>query len=571
MKKDISFLLSLFKKYWVLLFLAIAGSLLESGALAGLAYIVKNIVDDVFVSKSYESLVFVTAVLIILASAKQIGFFLKNYVYPLIVYKGIKNIRENIYGKLLNTQPSFLFKHSYGDILSRLTNDLERFSQIVTSFGTNVITETFTVMAIIVLLIYRDWKMFLIFLVAVPFLTVALGFFGEKRKKYSKKLQESYGDYTQHLNQLLTGFEVVKLFSQKVFFKIFRIINENLYHREKKNKFYETVYLSSVEIIAYTATAGIIFYGGYRIINEEITAGDFFSFLGGVLILVNSMQVLQRGLVQLKALSPVIERIKFLLDMPEEKDEGIEFEGLKDRIVYKNVSLKIDNNQILKDVNLKINKGEKLGIVGLTGSGKSTVVKILPGLIKDYEGNVFIDDHELREYSVSSLRKHIGVISQDVFIFNDTLRNNLLIAKPDATDEELYQALKKAKADFVFSMENGLDTVLGEKGSRLSGGERQRISIARIFLKDPDILIIDEGTSALDVETEEYVMEEIKEHFSDRTVIMITHRLKILDICDRIAVMDKGTVVEEGTKKELLEKKGIFYRFFSLSQTDDKI
>ncbi|WP_457621073.1 ABC transporter ATP-binding protein [Persephonella sp.] len=571
MREDLGFLLTLFKKYWILLLLALAGSLLESGALAGLAYIVKNIVDDVFVSKSYESLLFVTAVLVVLASAKQVGFFLKNYVYPLIVYKGIKSIRENVYRKLLNTQPSFLFRRSYGDLLSRLTNDLERFSQIVTSFGTNVITETFTVMAIVVLLIYRDWKMFLIFMIAVPFLAVALGYFGEKRKKYSRKLQESYGEYTQHLNQLLTGFEVVKLFSQKVFFRIFKGINENLYHREKKNKFYETVYLSSVEIIAYTATAGIIFYGGYRIINDEITAGDFFSFLGGVLILVNSMQVLQRGLVQLKALSPVIERIRFLMSMPEEIDEGVQFEGLKRNIVYSNVSLTIDNSRILKNVSLEIKKGDKLGIVGLTGSGKSTLIKILPGLIRDYQGEVFIDGRELREYSVSSLRKHIGMISQDVFIFNDTLRNNLLIAKPDATDEELYQALKKAKADFVFSLDQGLDTVLGEKGSRLSGGEKQRISIARIFLKDPDILIVDEGTSALDVETEEYVMEEISRHFSDRTVIMITHRLKILDICNRIAVIEKGTVIEEGTLKELIEKKGVFYRFFSLSQTDDKI
>ncbi len=571
MKDDIVFLFRLFKKYWILLILAVLGSLLESGALAGLAYIVKNIVDDVFVSKSFESLVFVTVVLIVLASGKQIGFFLKNYVYPLIVYKGIKNIREIIYRKLLNTQPSFIFKHSHGDILSRLTNDLERFSQIVTSFGTNVITETFTVIAIIFLLIYRDWKMFLIFLIAVPFLFIVLSYFGDKRKKYSKKLQESFGDYTQHINQILTGFEVVKLFSQKVFYKLFKSINENLYYRERKNKFYETVYLSSVEIIAYVATAGIIFYGGYRIINNEITPGDFFSFLGGVLILVNSMQVLQRGLVQLKALSPVVERIKFLMEMPEEKDEGIEFKGLKEKIVYKNLSLKIGGNRILESINLEIKKGDKIGIVGLTGSGKSTLVKILPALVKDYEGDLFIDGINLKNYSVASLREKIGVISQDVFIFNDTLRNNLLIAKPDATDEELYKALEKAKADFVFNLENGLDTVLGEKGSRLSGGERQRISIARIFLKDPDILIIDEGTSALDVETEEYVMEEIKEHFSDRTVIMITHRLKILDICDRIAVMEKGKIIEEGTKKELLDKKGVFYRFFSLSQTDDKI
>lgn len=564
-KESLSFLFNIFKKHWFLLILALLGSLLESGALAGLAYIIKNVIDDVFIAKSYESLLFVIFVLIILATAKQIGFFLKDYVYPLIIFKGERELREKFYKKLLNAEPSFIIKQPLGDIISRFTNDLERFSQIASSLGTNVITETLTVFGIILVLIYRDWKMFLIFLFAVPFLSLALGYFGEKRKKYSKKLQESLSKYTQHLNQILSGFEIVKLFDKKIFFNLFKKLNEELYTRERKNRFYETLYLSSVEIIAYTATAGIIFYGGYRIIKGEITAGDFFSFLGGVLILVNSLQILQRGIVNLKGLSPVVERLRFVLELPEENDTGEEFKGLKERVLYKNVSLKIGENWILKDINLEIKKGEKVSIVGLTGSGKSTLVKILPALIKDYQGEVLLDKKELRNYRVSSLRKHIGMISQEVFIFNDTLRNNLLIAKPDATDEELIEALKKAKADFVFRLENGLDTVLGEKGSRLSGGERQRIAIARIFLKNPDILIIDEGTSALDVETEEYVMEEIKEHFKEKTIIMITHRLQIVDISSKIVVMERGRIIEEGTKEELLKKKGAFYRFYTLS------
>ncbi|NPA54201.1 MAG: ABC transporter ATP-binding protein [Aquificae bacterium] len=565
-KETIVFLYRLFKKYWLLILLALFGSILESGALAGVAYIIKNVIDDVFIAKDYQSLIFVIAVLLILATAKQIGFFLKDFIYPLVIYKGVKQLRETFYKKLLNSEPSFILRQPTGEIISRFTNDLERFSQITSTIGTNVITETFTVIGIIAVLIYRDWKMFLLFLFAVPFLSVALGYFGEKRKKYSKKLQESLAEYTQHLNQIISGFEVVKLFSKEIFYRIFKKINENLFQREKKNRLYETLYLSSVEIIAYTATAGIIFYGGSRIIKGEITPGDFFSFLGGVLILVNSLQILQRGIVNLKGLSPVIDRIKFILELPQEKDEGISFEGLKREIRYEHVSLKIGENQILKDINLSIKKGEKIGIIGLTGSGKSTLVKILPALVKEYEGKVYLDEHELKEYSVSSLRKHIGMISQEVFIFNDTLRNNLLIAKPDATDEELIEALKKAKADFVFKLEKGLDTVLGEKGSRLSGGERQRIAIARIFLKNPDILIIDEGTSALDVETEEYVMDEIKKYFSDRTILMITHRLQILDIADRIIVMEKGKIVEEGRKEDLLQKKGVFSRFYSLSQ-----
>lgn len=559
------FLANLLKPYIPLFILAFLGSLLESGALAGLAYIIKNVVDDVFVAKDFNSLIFILIVLVIIAVSKQIGFFLKNYIYPLIIYKVLKNLREKIFDKLLNAQPSFLLKSDYGDIISRATNDIERFGQILSMFGTNIVTEVFVITGIIFILIYRDWKLFLIFLFAVPLLALALNYFGEKRKKYSQKLQESMADYTQILNQVITGFELIKLFNKGIFQKIFSKINNQLYKRQKKNTFYETVYLGSVELIAYTATAGIIFYGGYRIIKGELTAGDFFSFLGGVLILVNSLQTLQRGAVQLKALSPVVSRIQLLLNLPEEKEEGIEFKGLKDKIEYKDVSLKIGENLILKNINLTIKKGEKVGIVGLTGSGKSTLVKLIPALIKDFDGKLLIDRYDVRQYNVSSLRKHIGMISQDVFIFNDTLRNNLLIAKPDATDEELIEALKKAKADFVFKLEKGLDTVLGERGSRLSGGERQRISIARLFLKNPDIIIIDEGTSALDVETEEYVMEEIRKEFSDRTIIMITHRLKILDIAEKVVVMENGRIIEEGTKEQLIKKKGVFYKFCSLS------
>ena len=570
-KESLAFIYRLFKKYWFLILLALTGSVLESGALAGLAYIIKNVIDDVFIAKDYKSLIFIIVALLFLAAGKQIGFFLKDFVYPLVIFKGVRELRKVFYEKLLNVEPSFIYTRPLGDIISRFTNDLERFSQITSTIGTNVITETFTVIGIIFVLIYRDWKMFLIFLFSVPFLSLALGYFGEKRKKYSKKLQESLSDYTQHLNQVISGMEVVKLFHKGIFKKIFNSINEELYKREKKNRLYETLYLSSVEIIAYTATAGIIFYGGSRIIKGEITPGDFFSFLGGILILVNSLQILQRGIVNLKGLAPVIERLKFVIEMPQEKDKGLDFEGLKKEIRYKKVFLKKGENEILKDINITIKKGEKVGIVGLTGSGKSTFVKILPALVTDYKGDVFIDDEELRKYRISSLRKHIGMISQEVFIFNDTLRNNLLIAKPDATDDELMTALKKAKADFVYRLENGLDTVLGEKGSRLSGGERQRISIARIFLKNPDILIIDEGTSALDVETEEYVMYEIKKHFKDKTILMITHRLKVLDIVDRIVVMENGRIVENGTKEELIDKKGIFYRFFVLTSEEKKV
>jgi len=495
MKRDIKFLFETYRPYWHLILVAVIGSLLESGALAGLAYIIKNVVDDVFVAKSYEKLVFVISVLIGLAAAKQIGFFLKDFVYPLVIYKALRVLREKIYKRIIHAKPSFFRKVQPGDLISRATTDTERFGEISATIGTNVITESFTVIGIVAVLIYRDWKMFLIFLFAVPFLALSLNYFGEKRKKYSKKLQESFSQYIQHLNQILSGIEVVKLFKEKIFLKLFHRINENLYVRQKKNRLYETVYLSSVEIIAYMATAGIIFYGGSRIIKGEITPGDFFSFLGGVLILVNSLQVLQRGAVNLKALSPVIDRILFVLNIPQEEEKGIVFEGLKKEIQYRNLSLKIGETQILKNINLKIKKGEKIGIVGLTGSGKSTLVKILPALITDYQGEVLGVVGSNATGKSTFVKVLAGVVEDDDGKVNLDVKVSYKpqYVKADV-DMQVGMFLRKInpmidssyyKTEFLkpLMLESLLDRYLDD----LSGGELQRVAVVACLLREADL------------------------------------------------------------------------------------
>jgi len=548
--------------------LALIGAVIEAGALSGFIYILKNIIDEIFIQKDIEKFKIIVVILIILAVGKQIGFFLKDFIFPLIIYRYEKDLREKIYNRFLYAELSVINKYPIGDLVSRATNDIARFTEILSALGTNIITEFFTIVGVIALLIYLDWKMFLILIVLIPLLAFVLNYFGEKRKKYSRLVQEALAEYTQHLNQILSGLETVKLFSFQTFKRIFKRINEKLFYREKKNKFYETMYLSAVEILAYAGTIGIILFGGYRVIKGEITTGQFFSFLGGVLVLVNSMQVLQRGLVHLKGISPVIDRIEFLLNLPQEEDGRVEFKELKDKIQYKNLSVEMDGKLILKNINLTIPKRIKIGIVGLSGSGKTTLIKLLPRLIKNYKGHLLIDDLEIKEYKLDSLRRNIGVVSQDVFIFNDTLRNNLLIAKPDATDEEILEALRRAKADFVEKLPQGLDTVLGEKGAMLSGGERQRLAIARLFLKNPEIVIIDEGTSALDVETENYIITEIENYFRDKTIILITHRLSILKITDLIVVMKDGEIIEKGTVEELKEKGGLFTRFLQLANRE---
>ncbi|HIE59356.1 MAG TPA: ABC transporter ATP-binding protein [Hydrogenothermaceae bacterium] len=564
--KEIKFILLKLKKYYLFILLATLGSLIEGATYSGITFILKDVIDDVFIEKNLAKLKLLVIAILAIAIFRQVGILLKEASFPYASFKLLKELRQEAFVKILGSRPEFIYKRDLGDIISRVSNDIFTLKESLQKIGVDLLSQFFTVIFMIGVLIYIDWKLFIIILLLVPILFFSLSYFGKLREKYSKYQQESISNYTQFISQLIQGFELLKLFSTKILKIKFNKINNDIFNAQVKSILTDVFYLSSVEVVSYFTVALIISYGGYRIINGELTTGEFFAFLGALLILVNSAQVFQRGLLHIKIVQPIVRRIQDILNLPQEKDEGIEFKGLKKQIIYKNVNLEIDGNEILKDINLSIKSGQKLAIIGLTGSGKSTLVKLLPALVRGYRGEIFIDEHELKEYKPSSLRKHIGMISQEVFIFNDTLRNNLLIAKPDATDEQLLQALKKAKANFVENLENGLDTVLGEKGSRLSGGEKQRISIARIFLKNPEILIIDEGTSALDVETEEYIMDEIKNHFKNKTILMITHRLSIIDVADKIVVIENGKIIEEGSFSELIKKKGAFYRFYTLSQ-----
>ncbi|MGC8941891.1 MAG: ABC transporter ATP-binding protein [Sulfurihydrogenibium sp.] len=547
----VKFIYQRFKPYRLLLLFSLVGSVVEAASISGLTFIVKDVVDKVFIAKDLEKLKFVVFLVLGLAVLKQVGFILKEYLFPLALAKVSRNLREEIFNKIVNSDFSAFIGKKYGDIISRATNDVEAFRNSMIFIGIDFFTQTFTVIAMVFVLIYMDWKLFVIFLVVTPLFALSFNYFGEKRKKYSKRVQESAAEYTQFLSQVISGIETVKLFKKEFLIDIFQKINDVFFRNQRKNALYDVFFLSSIELASYFAAAGIIFYGGVRIVNGEITTGSLFSFLSALLILVNSFQILQRGLLQIKVITPIVERIQYILNLPQEKEEGLRFSTLKESIVYQNVSLSIEGKYLLKEVNVRINKGEKVGIVGHTGSGKSTFVKLLYGIYKNYEGKILLDYTELREYSISSLRDKIAVISQDVFVFNDTVENNLRIVKPDASEEEIVQALKRAKADFVFKHKEGIKMVVGERGSNLSGGERQRLAIARIFLKNPEIVIIDEGTSALDTETEKYVMEEIYTYFADKTVLIIAHRLKTLERCDKILFFENGRLVKEGTVKDL--------------------
>ncbi len=559
---NLKWVLRKLKPYLPLVFISILGSLIESAGATGVTLLVKGVIDDVFILRDHDKLTKTIFLILAVASLMQGGFFISKYFISIASEKTLRDIRMDIYQKLLRVRYTFFVKNKGGDIISRVVSDVEKVRQIFVSYIPTLLREPFVGVALFGVLLYKDVLLTVLLAVTLPLMSFTVKFFGSKKGKHLRRTQEGTADLTQTLSQTLQGIENIKVFlAEGNLVKAFRKFNETIYRSSVKAE----VYISANTVInymsGYIVVAGVLFYGGYRIIHGYMTPGDFISYMTALFMVQSPLLSTQRALMEFKGNLSVVNRLRELLNVEEEHSGGVEFQGLKRYIKFQNTGVIMDGKEILRGINLSIHRGERLGIVGHTGSGKSTLVKVIPRLI-DYSGSVRIDGTELRDFELRSLRGRIGMATQDTFLLNTTVRENMLIAKPDATDGEIWEALRLALCDFVEKMDRGLDSVVGERGYSLSGGERQRLSIARLFLKNPEIVILDEATSALDMNTEKRLLRNIFEFFEGKTMLIVAHRLSNVIECERIVVMKDGRLVEEGNFYTLIEKKGEFFRIF---------
>ncbi|NPA42241.1 MAG: ABC transporter ATP-binding protein [Aquificae bacterium] len=560
--ENLLWLLKKLKPYFPLLLLSLVGSLLQSGGATAITLLVKGIIDDVFILKDRERLIETILLLLLSAFIMQAGFFLSKYLVSVASEKTLRDIREEVFSKLLRVPYTFFVKRPAGDIISRVVSDVDKLRQILVEHIPTLLREPLVGVALIGVLLYRDPLLTLILVVVLPIMSLTVKYFGGKKGKHMRRTQEGTAELTQVLSQTLQGVENVKVFlAEKKLIKSFREFNEKIYSSSVKTEFYVAGNTALNYITGYLVVAGVFFYGGYRIIEGHLTPGDFVSYLTALFMVQPPILNSQKALMNLKGSLPVVGRVRELLCMEEETSGNVPLEEFREGIEFKNVSVEVGSKVILRNVNLTVRRGDRVGIVGRTGSGKSTLVRIIPRLI-DYSGSVRLDGVELKDYRLDSLRRVIGLATQETFLLNATIRENLLIAKEDATEEEIKKALELALCDFVFRLEKGLDTVVGERGYTLSGGERQRLSLARLFLKNPEIVILDEATSALDLNTEKRVLKNLFEFFKDKTMLVIAHRLSNVMECDRIVVMKEGVIVEEGNFYTLIEKRGEFFNIF---------
>ncbi|MFN3813833.1 MAG: ABC transporter ATP-binding protein [Aquificaceae bacterium] len=547
--ENVKWLLLRIRAYIFLIFAALVGSLLESGGTTGISLLIKSLVDNVFILKNYGELFGTVSFLLLFAIVNQLGNFLVSMVTNLYSEKEAKKMRNEVFEKILFAPYSSLLKSSSGDFTARLLSDVQAYRNLLGDHVPKLFRDPITVVALLGVLFYRDWFLTLLLGVLVPILALMVKYFGSKKGKHSKRLQENLGHITQNLSNVLYGYENIRMFmAERMFFDWFKEINSRILKAGMKSALYSTTNTVFNFLFGYAVVALIILYGGVRVLQGSLTPGDFISYLTALFLIQQPLSEVQKGMMEVRASMPIIGRIRELLNLPREKEDGLPFEGLKEGIKVVNLSVAFGDNVVLQDINIHVRRGEKVGIVGHTGSGKTTFLKVLAGLL-DYDGSVKYDDLELKRIEKRSLRDSIAFFTQRPFLFEGSIRKNMIIAKEEATDEEIHRALNLAMCNFV----TNLDQEIEEMGKNLSGGEVQRLALARLFLKDPQIVILDEVTSAMDVKTEEEILKNIFEFFGDRTILISAHRFSNILLCDRALVFNNGVLTAEGHPEEVIK------------------
>jgi subfamily B ATP-binding cassette protein MsbA len=509
----------------------------------------------------------VTAVLF-----KNLFLYLSFYFLAPIRNAVTRKYSKLLYNKILQLPIGYFTEQRKGDILSRSSNDIAELETSIMGALEGMIKEPLNIIGIIIVLFAISVKLTLFVFVLLPLAGLIVGRIGRSLKKQTNKAQVKWGEIMSQMEETLTGLRIIKAFNaegrvKKSFFglidEIFLIKNKILYKRDLASPLSE-----SLGVIILSC---VLWFGGKLVLSGEILSGS--SFIGYVALfsqIINPAKALSQAVYNVNRGTATLDRLNEVLEAPiivEDPLDPIELTGFKDAIVFKDVVFSYQDAIILDRVNLTIQKGKTIALVGSSGAGKSTLADLVPRFHDVTSGHLYIDGKDIKAYSLHSLRQQISIVTQEPILFNDTIAANIALGKPDASEAEIIEAAKIANAyDFIINKEDGFKTMIGDRGSKLSGGERQRLTIARAVLKNPPILILDEATSALDTESEKLVQDAINNMMQNRTSIVIAHRLSTIRHADEIIVLQKGTIVERGNHDELLAQNGYYRKLIELQE-----
>ena len=541
------------------------------------AYYAKDIVDAIAYGDNPElkQYFLVGLGMIIVFAVKGLFFFGHNYSVGHLVQSLIVKLRQKLFDHLVNLSLTFFSRSKTGDLISRFTNDLHVFQNMLQVGVTGPFRDIPQFFLLLGIMFFRSWQLAFVTMIIIPIAIFFIQIFGQRNKIAVSKRQISFGGLSSLLVETITGVRVVKAFGmEKYESKRFKDANDDLYKNHMRSIMIDSYSYPIIEIIGASAGATIVAYGGYLIINGQITPGDFTSFVISFFMLNEPVKKLNGFNLKLQEGFAAVRRIFYILDVKD--DIVILPNATKLTNFDREISLNIhafhypdQDEPAVKDFQLTVQKGEAVALVGSSGAGKTTIANLIPRFYDITRGEISIDGYDLRDLDLVSLRKMIAIVTQDTILFNDTIASNITYGQPDCSNERMYAAAQAANAHkFIAEQPQGYETVIGEKGVRISGGQRQRLSIARALVKDAPILILDEATSALDSESEIEVQQAIEHLMENRTTIVIAHRLSTIRNTDRICVIEKGQIVEQGTHDELLLREGRYQQLYEMQFQD---
>ena len=476
------------------------------------------------------------------------------------------DVRDEIFSKLQKLPTAFYNQNKQGRMLSTLLNDAELFAQSFRAM-IDVVREPVKALVYLGVAIWSDWQLAIVIFLVGPLFVAIFQISGKKIKLNQREVQEGRAELTHNLSEGLSAHKVTKAFNlQKFVMERFKRSQDYYFHYVMKTSKVEELAHPFVELVGALAFSGVILFAYFRIKYHGMTIGDFIQFVAALALLMDPIRKFSQANVKVGQGIAALERINDILHLEEEKDFGsYKPQHFHSEIIVDNVTFSYGENNVIQNLSLKIKKGQKVALVGLSGSGKSTLINLLLGLYPIAHGQILIDGHPLHEIKLRELRKLFGLVSQDIFLFHDSIKANLAIGG-HFSDADIRKALEVSYAsEFVDRLPKGLDTVIGDRGAKLSGGQQQRLTIARAFLQNTDILLFDEATSALDNESEKVVQQALEAIAGNKTVIAVAHRLSTIQEYDQIFVMKEGRLVEQGTHGELIESSGEYKKLYELS------
>ncbi|MDH4247124.1 MAG: ABC transporter ATP-binding protein/permease [Deltaproteobacteria bacterium] len=563
----------------VALFFAIVFMLLYNLLNALPAWYAKDVVDALQRGRTpdLQRFALIGVGIFLIFATKGVFSYAHNFLLGMVSQRLAYSLRRDLYAHLQSLPFSFFATRPAGELISRFTSDLITLQEAIRVSVLGPLRDIPQILVFLGILIYRSWELFLVSMILIPIALGLISSFGRKYKRLTGRRLTSYGEMTALLMETIRGMRVVKAFGMEKYERgRFENANQSLYQNFMRSIRIQSYSNPMLETIGALAGGGIIMFGGYLIIHNHITSGDFVSFLLAFFMLNDPVKKLNGFNLQVQEGIAAADRIEELFSIPP---KDVDEPGVPDlpvisrdlRIMVNSFAYEGQTEPVLRNIEIQVSVGEVIALVGSSGAGKTTLVNLIPRFFDLKDGDIFIDGRDIRNFSLSSLRKQVAVVTQEIFLFNDTVANNIAYGNIECPRDQVITAAKSAFAhDFIMAMPLGYDTPVGEGGIQLSGGQRQRLSIARALIKDAPILILDEATSALDSESEMEVQRAIDALLKDRTTIVIAHRLSTIRRANRIYAMEQGSVVESGRHEELLALDGIYKRLYEMQFRDEE-